>query len=222
VLAFPTGYHGDYFYADYCGGWIRRIDPVTGTDAAFAGGIGFPVDLKVGPDGALYYLARRRWSRGRISYSAADPPAITLPPADRTVAVGTSATFTVSATGAAPLTYRWRRNGNLITGATGTSYTLANAQLGDSGALFDVIVSNDFGSATSDNRAADCHAEHGARCCDYAARRRDHLRGRVRDQLRRHSATMRKTACCPPAPSHGGSTFTTPIAPINASAHGTR
>jgi len=150
VLAFPTGYHGDYFYADYCGGWIRRIDPVTDTDAAFAGGIGFPVDLKVGPDGALYYLARGDGVVGRISYSAADPPAITLPPADRTVAVGTSATFTVSATGAAPLTYRWRRNGNLITGATGTSYTLANAQLGDSGALFDVIVSNDFGSATSD------------------------------------------------------------------------
>ena len=150
MLAFPTAYHGDYFYADYCAGWIRRIDPLTKSDVGFADGIGSPVDLKVGPDGALYYLARDAGIVGRISFSAADPPAITLQPADRTVAVGTSATFTVSATGAAPLTYRWRRNGNLITGATGASYTLANAQLGDSGALFDVIVSNDFGSATSD------------------------------------------------------------------------
>ena len=30
MLAFPTAYRGDYFYADYCAGWIRRIDPVTG------------------------------------------------------------------------------------------------------------------------------------------------------------------------------------------------
>ncbi len=29
VLTFPTAYRGDYYYADYCGGWIRRIDPVT-------------------------------------------------------------------------------------------------------------------------------------------------------------------------------------------------
>ena len=150
VLAFPSGYHGDYFYADYCSGWIRRIDPLSKSDVGFADGISSPVDLKVGPDGALYYLARGDGLVGRISFSAADPPAITLQPADRTVAVGTSATFTVSATGAAPLAYRWRRNGNLITGATGATYTLANAQLADSGALFDVIVSNDFGSATSD------------------------------------------------------------------------
>ena len=150
VLAFPTGYHGDYFYADYCSGWIRRIDSLTRDDTAFASGITTPVDLKVGSDGALYYLARDAGLVGRISSSAADPPTITLQPADRTVAVGQSATFTVSATGTAPLTYRWRRNGNFISGATGTSYTLANAQLGDSGALFDAVVSNDFGSVTSD------------------------------------------------------------------------
>ena len=150
VLAFPTGYHGDYFYADYCSGWIRRIDPLTKSDIGFADGISSPVDLKVGPDGALYYLARDAGLVGRISFSAADPPTITLQPANRTVAVGESATFTVSATGTAPLTYRWRRNGNPITGATGASYTLANAQLSDSGALFDAVVSNDFGSATSD------------------------------------------------------------------------
>ena len=150
VLTFPTAYRGDYYYADYCGGWIRRIDPVTGTDVAFAGGIGSPVDVRVGPDGALYYLARGDGLVGRISYAAAEPPSITLQPADRTVPVGQPATFTVSATGSAPLAYQWRRNGNVITGANGSSHTVSNPQLSDSGALFNVVVSNSFGSVTSD------------------------------------------------------------------------
>jgi glucose/arabinose dehydrogenase len=147
---FPVGYYGDYFYADYCGGWIRRIDPVTGSDTGFASGISAPIDLKVGPDGALFYLARDSGRVGRISYALAEPPTITLQPASVTVAVGQSAPFTVGAIGTAPLTYRWRRNGTNITGATASTYTLASAQLSDSGAFFDVVVSNDFGSATSD------------------------------------------------------------------------
>ena len=150
ALAFPTAYHGDYFYADYCSGWVRRIDPVTGADVAFAAGIGFPVDLKVGPDGALYYLARGDALVGRISYADAEPPSITVQPADRTVPVGQSASFTVGASGSAPLVYQWRRNGNVIAGANGSSHTVANPQLSHSGALFDVVVSNSFGSATSD------------------------------------------------------------------------
>jgi hypothetical protein len=150
VLTFPTAYRGDYYYADYCGGWIRRIDPSTSSDAGLRSGISFPVDLKVGPDGAPLLSVSRRRARGADQLRAAEPPSITLQPADRMVPVGQPATFTVSAIGSAPLAYRWRRNGNLITGATGTSYTLANAQLGDSGALFDVVVSNALGSATSD------------------------------------------------------------------------
>jgi len=149
VLTFPSGYHGDYFYADYCGGWIRRFDPVTGTDSGFATGISSPVDLKVGPDGALYYLARGGSEIGRISHADSEPPTITLQPASRTVAVGQSATFKVGASGSAPLAYRWRRNGVNITGATAASYTLASAKLSDSGALFDVVVSNGFGTAAS-------------------------------------------------------------------------
>jgi glucose/arabinose dehydrogenase len=150
VLTFPTAYRGDYYYADYCAGWIRRIDPVTSSDVGFASGISAPVDLKVGPDGALYYLARADGRVGRISYSAAEPPSITLQPADRTVPVGQSATFTVGASGSAPLAYQWRRNGNAIAGANGSSHTVSNPQLSDSGALFDVVVSNSFGSTTSD------------------------------------------------------------------------
>ncbi len=55
---FPTQYQGDYFYTDYCSGWIRSFDPTTGTSAAFASGIVRPVDLEVGDNGSLYYLFR--------------------------------------------------------------------------------------------------------------------------------------------------------------------
>ena len=51
-------YQGDYFYADYCSGWIRSFDPVAKTSAAFASGIVRPVDLEVGDNGSLYYLFR--------------------------------------------------------------------------------------------------------------------------------------------------------------------
>lgn len=53
---FPFEYRGDYFYADYCGGWIRSLDLATGTSSAFASGIVKPVDLELGDNGSLYYL----------------------------------------------------------------------------------------------------------------------------------------------------------------------
>ena len=58
VPQFPSSYTGKYFFADLCNGWIRVFDPSAGTATGFATGIVNPVDLHVGPDGALYYLAR--------------------------------------------------------------------------------------------------------------------------------------------------------------------
>jgi glucose/arabinose dehydrogenase len=58
VLQFPSSFVGKYFFADLCSGWIRVLDPANNTASDFASGISSPVDLKVGPDGALYYLAR--------------------------------------------------------------------------------------------------------------------------------------------------------------------
>jgi glucose/arabinose dehydrogenase len=150
VQAFPSWFYGQYFFADYCAGWIQRWNPDTGKVTAFATGIEAPVDLKVGPDGALYYLARQSGRVGRISYGSGQPPAIGLQPANRTIAVGQSVTFKVGASGSAPLVYQWRRNGAAISGATGVSYTRSNVQLTDNGASFDVVVSNAYGRAVSD------------------------------------------------------------------------
>jgi len=59
TIQFPSNFVGNYFFADFCGGWIRRLDPANGNAVSdFATGISAPVDLKVSPDGFLYYLAR--------------------------------------------------------------------------------------------------------------------------------------------------------------------
>ena len=76
-------------------------------------------------------------------------PSITSQPASVTVTAPAPATFTIAATGTAPSSYQWRRNGTPISGATGASYTLTSTAVTDSGALFDVVVSNVAGSATS-------------------------------------------------------------------------
>src|SRR6267378_1708186 len=56
TVQFPASYVGKYFFADLCTGWIRVLDPSNNTASDFASGISSPVDLHVGPDGALYYL----------------------------------------------------------------------------------------------------------------------------------------------------------------------
>lgn len=151
---FPSEYIGDYFFADYCGNWINRVDPASGyAVATFATGITAPVDLDVAPDGSLYYLARGGGSStgvvGRIAYTGSGAPTITQQPTSRTVSTGASATFSVTASGTEPLSYAWQRDGVSIPGATGPTYTLAAATLADSGTTFRCIVTNGQGSATS-------------------------------------------------------------------------
>ena len=81
--------------------------------------------------------------------TVAVPPSISTQPTSRTVTVGASTTFTVVATGTAPLTYQWFRNGGTpITGATAASLTLNNVQLSDA-ANYNVTVTNSAGSISS-------------------------------------------------------------------------
>jgi hypothetical protein len=78
------------------------------------------------------------------------PPGLTIQPVSQSVTQSVDVTFTVSASGSEPFTYFWRRNGNLIPGATGSSYTRFNVQPADEG-NYSVIVSNFAGTATSTN-----------------------------------------------------------------------
>jgi hypothetical protein len=76
-------------------------------------------------------------------------PTIAAQPANQIVTVGQSATFSVAATGTAPLNYQWQKNSANISGATTASYTTPAALAGDNGAKFDVVVSNGAGNLTS-------------------------------------------------------------------------
>jgi hypothetical protein len=89
------------------------------------------------------------------------PPAITVQPTNMTVGVGSKATFAVTATGTAPLSYQWQvdgtnlvngsiKNGAAISGATTANLTIKNAQTNNSG-NYTVIVTNYGGSVTSSN-----------------------------------------------------------------------
>ena len=77
------------------------------------------------------------------------PPTISAQPASVTVNDQATATFSVTATGSAPLAYQWLANGTAIVGATGSTYSISAASLASSGTRFTVTVSNSAGSVTS-------------------------------------------------------------------------
>jgi len=53
---FPSSFSGKYFFADFAG-WVAVLDPASpGSASTFLSGLSGPVDLSVGPDGALYVL----------------------------------------------------------------------------------------------------------------------------------------------------------------------
>ena len=126
---FPAEYLNDYFFADYCGGWIRRLDPAAGNTVV--------------PFATRHPVSRRSQSRqttaacttsraDRVprpasctgSRTAASAPSITTHPSSQTVAPGASVTFSVRASGPPPLRYQWQRNGVNISGATAQDYTI--------------------------------------------------------------------------------------------------
>lgn len=76
-------------------------------------------------------------------------PIILKDPQDITLIEGNPATFTVNASGAAPLKYQWFLNGlNPIPNATNASLVIPSASPADEGS-YNVEVSNDLGSAVS-------------------------------------------------------------------------
>lgn len=79
---FPASYVGKFFFADYCAGWIKYIDPAsppaTGAAPTFATGLGFgTVDIHVSNDGSLHYLNRSGGTIFRVVFSGNPTPTIT-------------------------------------------------------------------------------------------------------------------------------------------------
>jgi glucose/arabinose dehydrogenase len=73
TMQFPSAYAGDYFFADFCSGWIRTRDS-GGSVTGFASGLERPIDLEVSKAGELYYLSRSSTGIvGKIGYSGGNP-----------------------------------------------------------------------------------------------------------------------------------------------------
>lgn len=144
---YPAAFANTYLFADYCNGWIRRLDLASGnTVSEFATGLAAPVDLQV-VDGFLYYLSIEQGAVYRVEYGTT-APLIAAHPQNVVVSPGQAAAFSVTATGTA-LQYQWQRDGVDIGGATGRTYTIASPQLADTGSRFRVVVSNASGNVVS-------------------------------------------------------------------------
>jgi formylglycine-generating enzyme required for sulfatase activity len=148
-----------WYDLDGGGSWVRldtidldAVAPGMASNPANSFTIAVEVDSYYGPitEGQLYV--------DNFSISNSTPagllPAITNQPTGCTNFAGTTANFTVAATGSAPLAYQWRfnganlANGGSVSGVTTTNLTLANVQLASVGD-YSAVVSNASGSVTS-------------------------------------------------------------------------
>jgi glucose/arabinose dehydrogenase len=164
---FPAQYVGKYFFADYCGNYIKYLDPTSATPSTtiqtFATDAVRVLDIRVTSDGAMYLIERNGSAGGstgsntsstdgkiwRITYNPNGDPIVSTQPVSITVPISESATFTVTASGDPTLTYQWKRNNVDIPGATSNSYTLTNVQMSDDGAKFRCLITNGVGSILS-------------------------------------------------------------------------
>ncbi len=80
---------------------------------------------------------------------AAAAPAITVQPANLTVTELQPASFSITASSAAPVSYQWKRNGTPIAGATSSTLTISSALPADHNAKYSAVVTNSAGSMAS-------------------------------------------------------------------------
>jgi len=121
TLAFGTGYsNGDV--------WTVQIETYL---ESYWGEAIYPVAISTPSTVSVLYL-----------------PSITSEPANQTAFSTSNTTFSVTASGTAPLAYQWQDNGVQIGSATNTSYSLTGVRINNAGS-YTVVVSNTYGSVTS-------------------------------------------------------------------------
>jgi len=107
-------------------------------------------------DGMLYLMGLlhvsgkfQAWMPDGTSGGSVVAPTITGQPVNRSVVVGATATFTVTASGTPAPTFQWQKNNVNIGGATSASYTTPATVIGDNGTTYRCVVTNSAGTATS-------------------------------------------------------------------------
>src|ERR1043166_1600218 len=89
-------------------------------------------------------VAMLLWSS--VGVRSQDSPTIMAAPRDQLVRAGTDTSFSVTVTGASPLSYQWFFNSNILSGATNSNLVISNVQPPQTGD-YSVTVSNAFGMA---------------------------------------------------------------------------
>ncbi len=142
--------------------WSTSTNPTIALTTKTSNGTGtgsFTSTLSGLAPSTLYYVRAYATSSVGTSYGSAvtftttagTPPVIVVQPASRSVTAGSTATFSVTATGTPTPTYQWRKDGAALSGATGASYQTPTTILGASDVQYSVTVSNVNGPVTSEN-----------------------------------------------------------------------
>ncbi len=132
TLSGPTPRHGDTFDL---------------FDAATTVGTFSAVNLPTLPAN-VYWDVSQLYVDGTIRVYSIVPAILGVTPASQAVECSSNATFTVTASGAAPLSYQWFAGSTPISGANGAALTLPSISLTDAGS-YSVIVTNGSGAVTS-------------------------------------------------------------------------
>jgi Abnormal spindle-like microcephaly-assoc'd, ASPM-SPD-2-Hydin/Immunoglobulin I-set domain len=132
--------------------WTKNGAAISGATAA-----SYTTPATTSTDNGSQFVVTVSNSAGSVTSSAAIltvnapavAPTITTQPKSQTITAGQTTTFSVTASGTAPMGYQWAKNGAAISGATGASYTTPATTSTDNGSQFVVTVSNSAGSAAS-------------------------------------------------------------------------
>ena len=127
--------------------WLKNGTPISGATSS-----SYSISSVLATN-AGSYTVRVSNAAGSVTSSAAvltviGLPSISTQPLSQTVAIGSSVSFSVTATGDGTLSYQWLRNGTQISGATSSSYSISSVQ-GTNAGSYTVRVSNAAGSVTS-------------------------------------------------------------------------
>jgi alpha-tubulin suppressor-like RCC1 family protein/sugar lactone lactonase YvrE len=152
---------GNVYVADTDNFTVRKVIPSSGTVTTLAGlaetsgsadGVGsavrffHPAGIAIDSNSNLY-VADTDNQTVRVGLLAI-APVIQTQPQSQTVTAGSSAQFSVTASGRPAVTYQWNFNGAAISGATSNTYSLSNVQASNAG-NYTVVVSNVMGTVTS-------------------------------------------------------------------------